>query len=86
MATLSNSDTISTYIMGRQVFTHKRRCSAPEAYDSRYWETMVWEWDPETRMLHKLLDCRAGGLSHHLDLVRRIAEGRPLEDADGDAD
>ena len=82
MATLSDTDSISTYVMGRQVFTHKRRCSAPAADGLMYWETLVWEWNPETRTLDKLLDCRSGGLTHHLDLVRRIAEGRPLEDAD----
>ena len=75
---------IATYIRDRVVSTAWRRCSAPEAYDSWYQETIVWEWDGEKRERGAMLDCRQGGLSHHLDLVRRIAEGRPLEDADGD--
>ena len=68
------------------VSTVYRRSSAPMAYDSCYWETIVWECDgtQSPPPLGKMLDCREGGLTHHLDVCRRLAEGRPLEDPEVD--
>lgn len=66
------------------VSTAYRLSSAVESYGSGYYETIVWEWDAETKQTGKRLDCREGGLTHHLDVCRRLAEGRPLEDPEVD--
>lgn len=74
---------IQSYVLDRWfVSTARRLGSAPLAPDMAYWETIAWEWDRVTKATGKMIDCREGGLTHHLDICRRLVEGKPLEDPD----
>lgn len=57
------------------VSTANRECSSPLSYGHIYAETMVWEWNPETRTRGKMIgcdECAEGSIFAHQRMVKRI--------------
>lgn len=80
-ATLADPQVIQTYVRRRWfVSTCLRESSSMLSDGLTYLETIVWEWDPDTRERGKMLFCQEGNAARHFDLCRRLLEGRPLED------
>lgn len=79
---------IQSYVQDRYfVSTAYRRSSASLNPDGWYYETLVWEWNPETKERGELLESHDSGLSrrramiehagHCQVLAERLAEPTP---------
>lgn len=78
---MTSEKVIQSYVLERWfVSTIRRNCSAPEAYDALYCETMVWEWDPETRKVGRLIGqdetCSSDecGVRRHMEVCVSLIE------------
>lgn len=54
------------------VSTILRSCSSPYAPEMMYNETIVWEWDPDTKIRGKQIEQIGGGLDTHFALCRAL--------------
>ncbi len=54
------------------VSTIYRQCSSPN-WDGMYYETIVWEWDPETRKRGEFVH-QAEGLGAHFEICRSLMD------------
>jgi len=70
---------VQTYVFheGRAFYvsTINRESSAALAYGHEYAETLVWEWDAESRTRGNIVgqgECRAGSIRVHQELVQRL--------------
>ena len=77
-----NPTLIQSFVRGRFfVSTAYRQSSAMVNSPPWYFETIVWEWDPETKKTGNLLQCKDSGgtdkaaLKDHVSICISLAQG-----------